>query len=148
MHLTKTSFTHKTKAEGSNLSNTSQESVLTPPSIFVEMPSPRYLGPAPNVGSNYFFTNNNDVMDIVTLEAPSILGDKLKTEFQPDEVSLSGSEFSITSSMAHILDQSDHSVVSSNDPNSSPLKRLLSNQSSRNADIINSNKRVKFESDL
>ena len=112
------------------------------------MPCPRYLGPAPNVGSNYFFTNNNDVIDIVSLEAPVVLGDTLKTDFLPDEVSLSGSEFSITSSMAHILDQSDHSAVSSNDNNTSPLKRLLGGQSSRNVDVINSNKRVKFESDL
>jgi len=148
MHLTKTSFTQKTKAAASNTSNNSQESVLIPPSIFVEMPCPRYLGPAPTAGSNYFFTINNDVMDIVTLEAPVILGDTLKTEFLPDEVSLSGSEFSITSSMAHILDQSDNSVVSSNDLNSSPLKRLLNNPSSRNIDVMNSNKRVKFESDL
>ena len=145
MHLTKSSFTHKTKLTASN---TSLESVHTPASIFVEMPCPRYLGPAPHVGSNYFFTNNNDTMDIVKLEAPIVLGDTAKTDFQPDEVSLSGSEFSITSSMAHILDQSDHSIASSNDANSSPIKRLLSNPSSQNMDLINSHKRVKFESNL
>lgn len=146
MRLTSTSF--KVKAEkpatSPNDSIASQESVAPPPSVFIEMPSPRYLGPAPETGSNYFFSNDNKVMDIVLLEAPVVLGEKDGVQpVQMDDISLSGSEFSITPSIERILDQTDDSTESASTINTMPFKRVPSKSEANTR-----NKRVKFESDL
>lgn len=146
MRLTSTSFKAAKPAAASTSPNdslTSQESVAPPPSVFIEMPSPRYLGPAPaETGSSYFFSNDNKVMEILQLIAPVVLGEK--DQVQPvhlDDISLSGSEFSITPSLARILDQSE-SIDSSERSSLSPPKRTLSTAEN------SKNKRVKFESDL
>lgn len=149
MRLTSTTFKavkSENPATSPNDSEVSQESVAPPPSVFIEMPSPRYLGPAPEPGSNYFFSNDNKVMDIVQLEAPVVLGEK--DGLQPvhlDDISLSGSEFSITPSLAQILDQSDSSIESSSTQSSLPSSKRT--PSSAGANPVK-NKRVKFESDL
>ena len=85
-------------------------------------------------------------MTVVQVVAPVVLGEKDRpSQVHLDDISLSGSEFSITPSMAKILDQTDNSVsVSTLDPSSSPFKR----QSSSLEPVASSSKRVKFESDL
>ena len=149
MHLTNTCFLPKLKSSVTNISSndsaSSLQSISTPASVFVDMPSPRYLGPAPTPGSSYFFTNDNGTMDIVRLDAPVVLGEKAH-DIHPDDISVSGSEFSITSSMAQILDRSDSSASSVGF--SPTAKRPHAIPSSSNTEVTNSNKRVKFESDL
>ena len=141
MRLTSTSFKVKPPTSP-NDSDTSQESVAPPPSVFIEMPCPRYLGPAPEAGSNYFFSNDNKVMDILQLEAPVVLGEKDGSQpVHLDDISLSGSEYSITPS--RILDQTDDSTDSASTSNAVSFKRVPSNTEANTR-----NKRVKFESDL
>ena len=144
MRLTSTSFKAKSENSGPDDSDMSQESVAPPPSIFIDMPSPRFLGPAPEHGSNYFFSNDNKLMDILLVEAPVALGEK--DGVQPvhlDDVSISGSEFSITPSIAQILDRSDESADCSSSPSSIAFKRIPST-----SETNSKSKRVKFESDL
>ena len=59
------------------------------------MPCPRYLGPAPEAGSNYFLSRDNQEVDIVQLEAPLVLEEKDGPQsVHLDDIRLSGSEFS------------------------------------------------------
>lgn len=149
MRLTSTAFRGQSKSDqpaSPNDSEISQESIAPPPSVFIDMPSPRYLGPAPTPGSNYFFSNDNKVMDIVQLEAPVVLGETDGAHpVHLDDISFSGSEFSITPSIAKILDQSDDSTENSSveSSNNLPFKRIPSASEANTR-----NKRVKFESDL
>ena len=146
MRLTPSSFMHKKPqqpATGDDASSTSShESFTVPTSIFVELPSPRYLGPAPPTGTTsagavYFFTNNNESCEVVRLDGATALGEQ--DMIHPDNVSLSGSEFSITSSLVQTLDRSDDSTGTQG---SSPVKRPQHQPHTANS------KRVKFESDL
>lgn len=149
MRLTSTAFkaiNSEKQATSPDDSDSSHESVAPPPSVFIEMSSPRYLGPAPQPGSNYFFSNDNKVMDIVQLEAPIVLGEKNKVQpVHLDDISLSGSEFSITPSLANILDQSNDSIATASTESSAPSTKRSPSSSDTNP--LRS-KRVKFESDL
>lgn len=132
MRLTSTSLRAKSEDD--------EASVAPPPSVFIGMHHPRYLGPGPDASSCYFFSNNGDeVTDIVQLDAALALGEKDPTHpVHPDDVSISGSELSL----ARILDQSDDSITTaSTAPDVSPFKRA-------GQDTIRESKRVKFESDL
>ena len=81
-------------------------------------------------------------MDILQLEAPVVLGEKDGSQpVHLDDISLSGSEYSITPS--RILDQTDDSTDSASTSNAVSFKRVPSNTEANTR-----NKRVKFESDL
>ena len=109
------------------------------------MPCPRYLGPAPENGTNYFLSRDNQVVDIVQLEAPLVLGEKDGPQpVHLDDLSLSGSEFSITPSVARILDQTDESINSASSSSSDVSFKRDPNNSEDNS----RNKRVKFECDF
>jgi hypothetical protein len=146
IRLTSTSF----RSARLNESGSSEESATAcppPPGVFIDMNTPRYLGPAAEPGSSYFLTKDeNDVLTVVQLVAPVVLGEKDRpSQVHLDDISLSGSEFSITPSMAKILDQTDDSAsVTTLDPTTSPFKR----QPSSREPVASSSKRVKFESDL
>ena len=108
----------------------SLESLALPPSVLIEMSSPCYLGPAPQPGSNYFFTNDNKGMDIVQLKAPVVVGEtEIVQPVNLDDISFSGSEFSITPSIAKFLDQPDDSSECPSvggSSNKMPFKRIPS----------------------
>ena len=137
---------HSNSVEVVRLTSTSFTSQETaPPSVFVEMPCPRYLGPAPENGTNYFLSRDNQVVDIVQLEAPLVLGEKDGPQsVHLDDLSLSGSEFSITPSVARILDQTDESINSASSSSSDVSFKRVPNNSEDNS----RNKRVKFECDF
>ena len=99
MRLTSNSFIVKSPTSPSD-SDTSQESVAQPPSVFIEMSCPRYLGPAPEAGAVYFFSHGDQFMDILQLEAPLVLGEKGGAQL---DLSLSGSDCSIESFLARPL---------------------------------------------
>lgn len=138
----------------------------SPASVFVELPGPRFLGPAAEVHvANYYMSQPESAdggkkVEIVLLEAAACFpGTQQEQEQLPppdssaDASSLSGSEISITPSMARMLDEMEADVesaasgetqkVSSCMSSSSPFKRYPSS-SSASAHT----KRVKFESDL
>ena len=142
IRLTSTSF-RSVKLNESGSSEESGDACPPPSGVFIEMPSPHYLGPAPESGSSYFLTKDeSDVLTVVQVIAPVVLGEKDRP-LHLDDISLSGSEFSITPSMAKILDQTDDSSAYFT-PGSPTFKR----QSSTRDPPESNNKRVKFESDL
>ncbi len=124
-------------------------SLPTPPitTVFVELPGPRFLGPAalpPN--ANYYLSQpeGGKKAEIVLLEASILLPDSKNST--DDDVSLSGSEFSITPSVAKILDDADDDSLS--DDGSSPISGPAFKRCPSSSASAGNSKRVKFESDL
>ena len=127
IRLTSTSF----RSARLNESGSSEESATAcppPPGVFIDMNTPRYLGPAAEPGSSYLLTKDeNDVLTVVQLVAPVVLGEKDRpSQVHLDDISLSDSEFSITPSMAKILDQIDDSASDPELPLWTPPHRLSS----------------------
>lgn len=124
-------------------------SLPTPPvTVFVELPGPRFLGPAalpPN--ANYYLSQpeGGKKAEIVLLEASILLPDS--TNAMDDDVSLSGSEFSITPSVAKILDDAEQDLSDDSNGSSPTAGPAFKRCPSSSASAGNS-KRVKFESDL
>lgn len=103
------------------------------------MHEPRYLGPGPDAGSNYFFSNKGDTADLVQLDAALALGENDPNHpVHPDDFSsITGSQLSLE----RILDTTHDST--STVPDVSPFKRAQAGQ-----EAVRESKRVKFESDL
>ena len=78
IRLTSTSF-RSVKLNESGSSEESGDACPPPSGVFIEMPSPHYLGPAPESGSSYFLTKDeSDVLTVVQVIAPVVLGEILK----------------------------------------------------------------------